>query len=531
MPGAVSAIADQLLAELAPLDPRAAEALGRRPVSLMPQLAPSDFGARHQVIVRALARLDAAAVHPSEQVLAAALRERLASDIALDDIGFTTSLLAPLGTPVHAVREAFDLLPPDDWSAIGAHLRQVPGALHDYANTLRAAPRVAAARQVHGAAEQCEKWVDPERDDFYRRLVEGQPQLQSAAEAATVATEHFVTFLREELLPRAPERDGVGRETYAVTARAFLGDEVDLEETYLFGWQEIMSLTAEMSEVAKSLGADSAEEAAAALDADPARRLGSSELVGWLRDRVEDAVLTVDGDHLDLPEQSWLPECNYSPTATDVMSYQPPDPMFTRPARIWWAPPATGVTSTWREVTTVHHEGVPGHHTQTVIAMVEPDLHPWQRAMAHVHGHAEGWAHYAERLADEFGLLRDAGERLGMLYGQRWRAARIVVDMGLHLGFPIPAGNGITTETEWAPEVGTAVLRFAGGLDEATARFEVDRYLGWPGQALAFRVGARVWEQLRAAASARPDFNLKEFHMRALRMGPMGLGPLRAALS
>ena len=163
--------------------------------------------------------------------------------------------------------------------------------------------------------------------------------------------------------------------------------------------------------------------------------------------------------------------------------------------------------------------------------MVEPDLHPWQRAMAHVHGHSEGWAHYAERLADEFGLLRDAGERLGMLYGQRWRAARIVVDMGLHLGFPIPAGNGITTETEWAPEVGTAVLRFAGGLDDATARFEVDRYLGWPGQALAFRVGARVWEQLRAAASARPDFDLKEFHMRALRMGPMGLGPLRAALS
>jgi uncharacterized protein (DUF885 family) len=189
------------------------------------------------------------------------------------------------------------------------------------------------------------------------------------------------------------------------------------------------------------------------------------------------------------------------------------------------------VTSTWREVSTVHHEGVPGHHTQTVIAMVEPDLHPWQRAMAHVHGHSEGWAHYAERLADEFGLLRDAGERLGMLYGQRWRAARIVVDMGLHLGFPIPAGNGITTETEWSPEVGTAVLRFAGGLDEATARFEVDRYLGWPGQALAFRVGARVWEQLRAAASSRPGFDLKEFHMRALRMGPMGLGPLRAALS
>jgi uncharacterized protein (DUF885 family) len=528
----VTEVADALLTDLAPLDPTAAEALGQRPVSLMPQLAPSDFGARHQAMVRALGRLDdAAASSPSETVLAAALRERLTSDIALDDVGFTTALLAPLATPVHAIREVFDTLPADDWDAIGAHLRQVPGTLRDYANTLRSAPRVVAARQVAGAADQCEKWVDPERDNFYRRLVADQPALGAAAETASEATMQFAGFLREALLPRAPEADAVGRDLYTVTSRAFLGDDIDLEETYLFGWQEIIELTAEMNKVAQSLGADSIEAAAAALDADPARRLGSAEeLVAWLTDRVEDVVLTVDGEYVDLPEQAWIPECKLAPTATGVMYYQAPDAAFTRPGRIWWAPPASGTTSTWREVTTVHHEGVPGHHLQIAVAMAAPELHPWQRSMAHVHGHAEGWAHYAERLADEFGLIRDDGERLGMLYGQRWRAARIVIDMGLHLGYPIPAGNGITSLTEWSPELGAAVLQMAGGVDETTARFEVDRYLGWPGQALAFRVGARLWRQLREAASARPGFDLREFHMHALRMGPMGLGPLREAL-
>jgi uncharacterized protein (DUF885 family) len=176
-------------------------------------------------------------------------------------------------------------------------------------------------------------------------------------------------------------------------------------------------------------------------------------------------------------------------------------------------------------VTTVHHEGVPGHHLQLTVALAEPSLHPWQRSMAHVHGHAEGWAHYAERWADEIGLLRDPAERLGMLYGQRWRAARIVIDMGLHLGYPIPA-----TGESWTPERGVAILRQASGCDETTARFEIDRYLGWPGQALAFRVGARLWRQLRERAAARPAFDLREFHMRALRLGPMGLATLRDLL-
>jgi len=339
-------------------------------------------------------------------------------------------------------------------------------------------------------------------------------------------------FLRGELLSRAPKTDGVGRDLYTVTARAFLGEDVDLAETYAFGWDELAQLTAEMRQVAAGLGHDSVEAAAAALDADPARCLSTpAELVGWLQSRVDDATNAVDGVHFDLPAVTRRAECRISPSTPGVMYYTPPDPSFSRPGRVWWAPPADGTSHTWREVTTVHHEAVPGHHVQVTVAMTESRLHPWQRSMAHVHGYVEGWAHYAERLADEFGLLRDPGERLGMLYGQRWRAARIIIDMGLHLGLPIPAANGFTDATHWTPSAGQAMLREAAGVDETTARFEVDRYLGWPAQALAFRVGARLWRQARDAAERRPGFDLPAFHIHALRLGPLGLGPLREVMS
>jgi uncharacterized protein (DUF885 family) len=392
---------------------------------------------------------------------------------------------------------------------------------------------VTSVRQVLGAAAQCEKWIGP--DDFYHRMVAGVPLpgLADGAEAATRATASFARFLRTELAPLARHSDGVGQQMYTVTARAFLGDDVDLAETYAFGWDELARLSDEMREVAASLGADTIEQAAAQLDDDPSGQLRTIEQLGvWLQQRVDDAVEAVDGVHLDLPAVSRTPECVISPTATGVMMYSAPDAAFTRPGRVWWSAPASGHTHVWREVTSLYHESVPGHHLQIVTAMSQDDLHPWQRSMSHVHGYAEGWAHYAERLADEFGLLRTPAERFGMLYGQRWRAARIVIDMGLHLGLPIPAGQGFTEATQWSPDVGVAVLRAASGCDQPTAEFEIDRYLGWPAQALAFRVGARLWRQLRDAAAARDGagFDLRAFHMGALRLGPMGLGPLRELL-
>ncbi|MBO4208583.1 DUF885 domain-containing protein [Micromonospora echinofusca] len=541
----VTEVADGYLDALAGLDPQAAEAAGRTPGSQFADLSPDGFDARAELARRTAARAaTATASGPAERALAGALVDRLASETDLYDAGFTTRLLAPLATPVHLVRQVFDNLPrttEQDWAVVAAHLHRVPTALDQYADTLRRSARqghLVARRQVLAVADQCTAWTTA---DFYRRLVAGYPggalagQLDAGAELATTATARFAAFLRTELAPAASEVDGVGRDLYTVTARSFLGATVDLDELYAYGWAELDRTAAELRTVAAELGHPDVPAARAALDADPAGRVPvGPALEDWLRQRTALLTDALDGTHFDIPPATRQVVCRLSPAASGVMYYTPPDPGLTRPGAIWWSvPPGASDVPVWRHVGTLCHEGLPGHHLQHAVTLTTADLHPWQRVLCQVHGYAEGWAHYAERLADEIDLYAGPAERLGMLDGQMWRAARVVVDLGLHLGLPVPAGNGFTDAPRWTPEVAVDLLTRVAGLDAATARFEVDRYLGWPAQALAFKVGARLWQQARREAEQRAGvaFDRKRFHATALRLGPMGLDPLRAALA
>jgi uncharacterized protein (DUF885 family) len=204
---------------------------------------------------------------------------------------------------------------------------------------------------------------------------------------------------------------------------------------------------------------------------------------------------------------------------------------------MWWAVP-TGVTdfATWREVTTVYHEGTPGHHLQVgQTAVNSAQLNRWQRLLCWVSGHGEGWALYAERLMEELGYLSDPGERLGMLDAQAFRAARVVVDIGMHLELTIPEDNpfGFHPGETWTPDLGLELMLGHCRMEEPFIRFEVNRYLGWPGQAPSYKVGERIWLQARDEARARhgASFDLKAFHAAALDLGPLGLDQLRRELS
>lgn len=530
----VTEVADTYLAELATLDPDAAQALGRDDVVLIPDLSPDGFTARAELSRRTHAALAAAQpADADERILASALADRLSSAIDLDEVGFTTRLLAPLATPVHLVRQVFDDLPREtvaDWDRIAVHLAQVPVALDQYRQTLSwAADRghVVARRQVLAVAAQCAAWAGP--DDYYGRLAGAR--LPAEAEAARIATARFAAFLRDTLAARAGAEDAVGRDLYAVTTRSFLGATLDLDDVYAFGWAELARIDTEIRALAAEINGGGTADAMAYLDADPARLVrGPAALRDWLQTRVEAVTSVLADAHFDIPAATRTVECRLSPATSGVMYYTPPDPALTRPGRIWWSVPDTDTVATWRHVGTLMHEGLPGHHLQHAITLTTEGLHPWQRMLCHVHGYAEGWAHYAERLADELGLYSDPGERLGMLCGQMWRAARIVIDLGLHLRLPIPA-NAFTDRTSWTPELAVDLLMRVAGLDPGTARFEVDRYLGWPGQALAFKVGERLWWQARREAEARSGFDRRQFHMTALRLGPMGLDPLRMVLA
>ncbi len=144
-------------------------------------------------------------------------------------------------------------------------------------------------------------------------------------------------------------------------------------------------------------------------------------------------------------------------------------------------------------------------------------------------GHGEGWALYSERLMEEFGYMDDLGDKLGLLDGQRMRATRVVLDIGVHLGKQAPQQYGGGT---WNADKAWELLKANVNMDEKFLRFELNRYLGWPGQAPSYKIGQRLWEKVRAEAAeqAGDDFSLKAFHTKALNLGSLPLSVLRVAV-
>jgi uncharacterized protein (DUF885 family) len=185
-------------------------------------------------------------------------------------------------------------------------------------------------------------------------------------------------------------------------------------------------------------------------------------------------------------------------------------------------------------VSICYHEGVPGHHLQIgQVRYLAGELSRFQRTLAGWSGHAEGWALYAERLMGELGYLDDPAYELGMLRAQAMRAMRVVVDIGLHLELTIPDDERYHPGETWTPELALPFAIERSKMPEDFMASEVDRYLGWPGQAISYKVGERVWLAAREEAKrhARDDFDLKAFHAHALNLGPMGLAQLRRELA
>src|SRR5438067_1094074 len=387
-------------------------------------------------------------------------------------------------------------------------------------------------------------------DDFYPALAARvqaaaplpdslREDLARGAVAANAATVDFARYLREELAPRGGAKQAVGRERYQRASRYFLGDSVDLEETYAWGFDELARIEAEMRRVAdKIVPGGSVDEAVADLDADPGRTIpGKEAFRDWMQRLSDEAVAALAGTHFDIPAAVRRLECRLAPTSDGSIYYTGPSEDFSRPGQIWWAVPlGISTFSTWREVTTVYHEGVPGHHLQVAQTAIRAELlNRWQRLLSWCSGHGEGWALYAENLMDELGFLEDPADKLGMLDASAFRAARVIVDIGMHLELPVPPDNpfGFHPGQRWTPELGWEFMRAHCRIPDENLRFELNRYLGWPGQAPSYKVGERIWLAARADAKARkgPAFDLKAFHRDALNLGALGLGPLKAALA
>lgn len=558
--------------------------------------SPEGLAAAAELDAATLARLDGLEpADDVDRVTLDAMRERLGVAAQSYAASIPHMSLNVLACPLQAVRDILDLMPTataEHWETIATRAAAIPTALEQWHESLllaRDRGLVAPRRQVLACIDQARGFASD--DGYFARLVadarlaEPTPDTPDVPEAmrdalaagARAAREGYAACARRlenDILPAAPEADACGRELYALHSRAFLGAQVDLAETYAWGQEELARITAEMARTARQIiasaesdagtgatedrspdagapapvdrapgggapdAADSATESAliarakAILDADPAYRLeGSDALQAWMQERADEAVQALAGVHFDIPEPLHRIECRIAPTQTGGIYYTGPSDDLTRPGQMWWSIPA-GVTthSTWQELTTVYHEGVPGHHLQVGQAVYNSaQLNRWRRLLSWTSGHGEGWALYAERFMAELGFMEDPGNRLGLLDGQALRAARVVIDIGVHCGFEAPASVG---GGAWTYDKAWTLLRSSCLLPEELLRFELDRYLGWPGQAPAYKIGERLWLTLRDEARRRdPDgFDLREFHRRALDIGGVGLDTLRRAL-
>jgi uncharacterized protein (DUF885 family) len=556
--GQIDEIADRYVEEWAPLDPIGATYVGiTGHDDKLTDLSPEGYAALAELDRRTLTQL--AMVTPAderERVAQEAMQERLGLALEMYDAGAVTSELSVLSGGLHSVRSIFDLMPlegEEAAAAIAARLAAVPAALAQCSRTLAEAAdhgHVASRHQILEVAKLCDNWVAADGDNFWPGLAERvtaasslpetlASELDRSAKAARTATVDFATFLRDELAARGREKQAVGRERYALASRYFLGATIDLDETYAWGIDELARLESDMRSVANKIVPNgSTDDAVAALDRDPARRIqGKEAFRDWMQELADRAISELHGTHFDIPEQVRRIECCIAPTSDGGVYYTGPSEDFSRPGRMWWAVPA-GIESfsTWQEVTTVYHEGVPGHHLQIGQTAARSELlNRWQRLLCWCSGHGEGWALYAERLMDDLGYLSDPGDKLGMLDAQAFRAARVVVDIGMHLELQIPRDNPFDFHPgqTWTPELGWEFMRAHCRVPDEVLRYELNRYLGWPGQAPSYKVGERIWLQARADAEARKgaDFDLTAFHRAALDLGALGLDPLRAALA
>ena len=428
-----------------------------------------------------------------------------------------------------------------DAELLASRLEGLPRGMRGYAAALRLGldqgrpgPRVLAERLVGSLRESA-------RGDggYFRGLAaraaalpgvddRAAGRLAGAGRAADAAFEELADWLERDYLPHATEDAAVGPERYARTLREHLGQTADPAELAAWGWEELGRLERELrQEAAAGWPGLGLPEVLDRLDNDPAEpsAAGPDELMEWLR-RVDRQVARRLADEFDIPRQ--LDELRHElapPGSAAGAYYLPPTEDGARPGVVVWTVPP-GRVPLWRWQTYSHHEGIPGHHLELGgVRFLPVPLSRFQTGLGEISGYTEGWGLYAERFMDELGAFDRPATRLGFLVSQSFRAVRVVVDTGLHLGLRVPTGlDDPAAGQVITPEVAAGLLVRHGWQTPEFARSEVLRSLGSPGQAVAYKIGEREWRRVRAQARQRiPGLTNRQFHTTALRLGSLPL--------
>jgi uncharacterized protein (DUF885 family) len=346
-------------------------------------------------------------------------------------------------------------------------------------------------------------------------------------ESVRPALRRLLAGLQDELLPvaRPDDRVGVrfvpgGEEGYRAAVRRHTTTDLTPEEIHQIGLDCLAELRPEWAELGgRALGTSDVEEILARLRDDRSLRFGdSAQIVGTVTGALRRA---------EEARTDWFPSYDIADCVIEEINpieagnsalayYRPPAGDGSRPGAHCVLTTDPRERFVYEYEALAFHESTPGHHLQIASAQTLTDLPEYRRFLdAEVCGYVEGWGLYSERLADEMGLYTSDLSRLGMLSFDALRACRLVVDTGMH-------------HMGWSRKQAIRFMWDNTATTRANVRNEIDRYISWPGQALAYMIGRREIRRLRAVAEARlgSRFDIRAFHGAVLGNAAVPLGVL-----
>lgn len=536
MPSEIFNFADDLVTQMAERDPMLAAELGLE-IGALPNYSVTKALADVEFYKNALQRLENfQATSKFDEIALSVMQERISVWLEGLEAQDYLSDLNNLASPIQNIRMLFDLIPADSiktglWQRL---VEQIPETLDGYRETLAAglsAGNSASARQAKTAAAQCIEFAKYFRESALREQV-----AEVQAEIAALTFEQLGDWLEHTYAGSTKAGDGVGAERYAREIRRWTGATVDPLELHTWGWLELTDIHERMLKVANKIkpGA-SLSEVMMNLESDPSYIVtGEAQILQFLRKITDGAIVDLKDSHFLIDPKIEFCEIKMAPAGSATAPYyMPPSEDFSRPGTTYLPKIGSDDFHTWHLVSTWYHEAVPGHHLQMGATMLmDEQLSRFQRTVGWTSGYAEGWALYAERLMDELGYFSDPGYELGFLSAQALRAARVVVDTGMHLGLKTPENKlgfeeGIPIDYDFSVNL----LQTHALQAPEVAVSETIRYLGLPGQAVSYKLGEKMILELRDQAKAEPEFDLPQWHQKLLSAGPVGLDTLKVLLS
>jgi uncharacterized protein (DUF885 family) len=473
--------------------------------------------------------------------------ERQAAALAHDLEAWTVD---PLEGPAIQVLELESLQPirtPDEGRALVARWRAIPGWLDEHVANLRrglADGRTAVRTPVVKAIDGIDAALAPRAEDFAPLAPARLPHddwpasdldafrhdvAAAAEDDVRPALERLRTFLADEVLPaaRSDDRPGIahlpdGAATYRDLILVHTSLPLSPEELHATGLSELERIDAELEALgARVLGTRSRQATVEALRSDPALHFSTREEV---RAKAEEAL---DRARRAIPE--WfgrlpkapcvvVPMAPYEEANSTIAYYRQPATDGSRPGEYYINTSEPETRPRYEAEALAYHESIPGHHLQIAIGQELEGIPEFRRHLGPT-AFFEGWGLYTERLADEMSLYSGALDRFGILSFDAWRACRLVVDTGMHaLG--------------WTRQQAIDLMVEHTALGPNNIANEVDRYITWPGQALAYKTGQLEILRVRAMAERAlgPRFEIRSFHDAALGSGAVSLPTLAAQI-